>query len=389
MKHCFLTTPAMLLAIALAFAPAIIRAEEPAKAKPEAEKDVKAAPAKPEAEKKAEAAPAAKAPVTLKTAPAPAGKPTDPKAVLAKVDGQDITLGDVDKEFDQLKTMLKSQGMQTEQMSKMYDALQPQILDELITRELVNGECKRQKIAVADADVKSLMDMFVATLPKGMSMDDFFKKSGLTMDILNKEFREQAKLQKLLNVADPSEEAMKSFYDENKESFFHTPESVQASHILVKVEENDSAQARADKQAMADVIREQLIEGADFEILAEDFSDCPSGQRGGDLGAFKRGSMVKPFEEAAFTQEIGEIGPVVKTDFGYHVIVVKDKIAEKSVPFAEAKSRIPQMMKAKQVMEKMPGYVSGLKEKAKIEYLNGAEPPKPMNPFMGGPGGDE
>ena len=130
----------MLLAIALAFAPTIIRAEEPAKAKPEAEKDVKAAPAKPEAEKKAEAAPAAKAPVTLKTAPAPAGKPTDPKAVLAKVDGQDITLGDVDKEFDQLKTMLKSQGMQTEQMSKMYDALQPQILDELITRELVNGE---------------------------------------------------------------------------------------------------------------------------------------------------------------------------------------------------------------------------------------------------------
>ena len=424
MKHCFLPTPAVLLAIALAFAPALIRAEaetKPAtakdakaapaaeKTKPAAEKDVKAAPAaeatkpaaakdvkaapaaketKPAAEKDAKAAPAAKAPVTLKTEPAPAEKPTDPKTVLAKVDGTGITLGDVNKEFDQLKTMLKSQGMKTEQMANMAQALQPQILDELVTRQLVNGECKRQKIEVSEADIKSLMDMFTSTLPKGMSVDDFYKKSGLTADVLHKEFKEQAKLQKLLKIGDPDEEGMKTFYDENKDRFFHTPESVQASHILIKVEEGDSDEVKAKKQAKAKEIREKLVAGADFAALAKESSDCPSSERGGDLGSFKRGSMVKPFEDAAFTQKVGEIGPVVKTDFGYHVIVVKDKIAESSTPYAEAKTRIPQMMKAKEVMEKMPEYVSGLREKAKIEYLNGAEPPKPMTPFAG-PGGEQ
>ena len=381
MKRRFLLIPAALLAIALAFAPALVRAEEPAAAKPAPAKDAKAKPA-------------VKATVAKEAAPAQAAKedaekPTDPKTVLAKVDGQSITLGDVTAEFDQLKTMLKGQGMKPEQMERMAEALQPQILDELVTRELVNGECKKQKIEVSEADVKSMMDMFVSNLPNGMSKDEFFKKSGLTEAILQKEFKEQSKLQKLLKIADPSEKDMQAFYDENKDRFFHTAESVRASHILIKVEEGDSAEVKAHKRALIELIREQLLAGADFETVAQDFSDCPSGQRGGDLGPFKRGMMVKPFEQAAYSQEVDAIGPVVETDFGFHIIVVKEKIQEKNIPFAEAKTRIPQMLKAKEVMEKMPEFVSGLKEKAKVEYLNGAEPPKPMNPFMGGaPGGE-
>lgn len=397
MKHRFLLTPALILAIALA--PALVRAETPATAKPAVDKEVKAPPTvkapatEPAVEKDVKAEPVVKAPEPVEVAPAleekaVAAKPTDPKTVLAKVDGQSITLGDVKNEFDQLKTMLKGQGMKPEQMEQMAEALQPQILDELITRQLVNGECTEQKIEINDTDVKDMMAMFVANLPNGMSKNDFFTKSGLTEDILQKEFREQSKLQKLLKIADPSEADMQAFYDENKDRFFHTADSVRASHILIKVEEGDSAKVKANKKALAELIREQLLAGADFEAVAQDFSDCPSGQRGGDLGPFKRGMMVKPFEQAAYSQEIDEIGPVVETDFGYHIIVVKEKTLEKTIQFAEAKTRIPQMLKAKTVMDKMPEYVASLKEKAKIEYLNGAEPPKPMNPFMGAPGGE-
>lgn len=89
-------------------------------------------------------------------------------------------------------------------------------------------------------------------------------------------------------------------------------EQVRASHILVKTE----AEAKA--------ILEELKKGASFANLAGERSLCPSKRRGGDLGFFGRGKMVREFELAAFSMKKGEISPVVKTQFGYHVIRVTD-----------------------------------------------------------------
>lgn len=87
-------------------------------------------------------------------------------------------------------------------------------------------------------------------------------------------------------------------------------EHVHARHILVK------------SKSEASSIRQKLLDRADFAQMARLHSICPSSQRGGDLGTFPRGRMVKPFEDAAFSQEPGVIGPVVKTRFGYHIIQV-------------------------------------------------------------------
>ena len=83
---------------------------------------------------------------------------------------------------------------------------------------------------------------------------------------------------------------------------------VKASHILVKQEHE------------AQDLVKKLNDGVDFEKLAADFSLCPSGKRGGDLGEFTRGRMVKPFEDAAFGLEVGQVSGLVKTQFGYHLI---------------------------------------------------------------------
>ncbi len=72
-------------------------------------------------------------------------------------------------------------------------------------------------------------------------------------------------------------------------------------------------------------IQDELNKGADFETLAQTYSDCPSAAQGGDLGYFARGQMVPEFEEAAFALEIGEVSEPVLTEFGYHLIRVDDK----------------------------------------------------------------
>jgi len=88
---------------------------------------------------------------------------------------------------------------------------------------------------------------------------------------------------------------------------------VKASHILVK------------GQGKANEIMERIKNGESFESLAKEFSECPSKKRGGDLGYFGRGMMVKEFEKAAFDAERGSVVGPIKTQFGWHVIKVVDK----------------------------------------------------------------
>jgi len=102
------------------------------------------------------------------------------------------------------------------------------------------------------------------------------------------------------------------------------PQRAHARHILVAVAATDSPEAKKTKLLKAEDIRRQLLNGADFSETARKFSDCHSKARGGDLGVFTKGVMVKPFEDAAFTQNVGEIGPVIETAFGYHIIQVLD-----------------------------------------------------------------
>ena len=86
------------------------------------------------------------------------------------------------------------------------------------------------------------------------------------------------------------------------------PNEVHCSHILVKTE----------KEAKA--VLERLQKGEKFANIAKEISLCPSKKKGGDLGTFGRGTMVKEFEKAAFALEKGQISPITKTKYGYHVV---------------------------------------------------------------------
>ena len=83
---------------------------------------------------------------------------------------------------------------------------------------------------------------------------------------------------------------------------------VRCAHILVKT------------QTEANTVLERLKKGEKFATIAKEISLCPSKKKGGDLGVFGRGKMVKEFEVAAFALQKGHISPIIKTKFGYHII---------------------------------------------------------------------
>lgn len=100
-------------------------------------------------------------------------------------------------------------------------------------------------------------------------------------------------------------------------------DTVGASHILLMYEGSMRSTATRSKDEALDemeTIKGELDGGVEFAELAARHSDCPSGSKGGDLGAFGRGQMVKEFEDAAFGLDVGGVSGVVETPFGYHLI---------------------------------------------------------------------
>lgn len=88
---------------------------------------------------------------------------------------------------------------------------------------------------------------------------------------------------------------------------------VRASHLLVDTKEE------------AEKLRQEILSGTSFADVAKKVSKCPSSQKGGDLGFFGRGKMVPEFEEAAFNMDVNQVSEPIKTQFGWHLLVVTDK----------------------------------------------------------------
>ncbi len=141
-------------------------------------------------------------------------------------------------------------------------------------------------------------------------------------------------------MAKPTQKEISKFYNDNRDKLFVEPESVHVRHILVAVNKGDNDKVKAEKKEKIENLRKQLLNGGDFAELARKNSDCPSKEAGGDLNFIRRGQTVKPFEDAAFSQENNAIGPVITTEYGYHIIQVLDRKPAKKIALEKVKDKI-------------------------------------------------
>ncbi len=149
------------------------------------------------------------------------------------------------------------------------------------------------------------------------------------------------------NTIQVSDNELRQEYQSNLDKY-RTPERAQARHILLMVDEKKNNDAEV--KAKAEGVLKQLRGGADFGELAKKVSeDTGSGAKGGDLGWVTRGQMVKPFENAVFSQKVGVIGDLVKTQYGYHIVQVTQKEPAKLRTFDEVKPELEKMQKQQRV----------------------------------------
>lgn len=208
--------------------------------------------------------------------------------VLAVVDGREIKESDV-------KALLNNLGQNAAYFNGPDG--RRKIVDELVMHEL----------------------MYSDALEKDLEKEEEFID---VMKTMKKSMLQQYNLRKMFNNVGVTEEEITNFYEKNK-AMYKTDEMVKASHILV------------DSEAKANEVLEDITDGLSFEEAAAKYSSCPSKQNGGDLGQFGKGQMVKEFEDAVFSMELGEISEPVKTQFGYHIIKLTDHVPARSSELEE------------------------------------------------------
>ncbi|MBC8233297.1 peptidylprolyl isomerase [bacterium] len=182
-------------------------------------------------------------------------------------------------------------------------------------------------------------------------------------------------LEKNVSVSDAE---INNYYTLHKEKDFTEEEQVKARHILLKVEADASEEAKKKVEEKAgDVLKEAQKPDADFAALAEEYSEDPgSAKKGGDLGFFGRGRMVKEFEEVAFGLEPGKISDLVESTYGYHIIKVEEKKEESVKTLDEVRIEIQKSLakeeaiaKAKEMADELlfDVDVEGMEAAAKLE----------------------
>jgi len=135
-----------------------------------------------------------------------------------------------------------------------------------------------------------------------------------------------------------SDDELRNYYEMNPEEFIK-PKTVEARHILIKTDKNDSPEKIKEKRERTLEIQ-KMAEKNDFAELARKYSEGPSRDNGGFLGAFTQKDMVKPFADKAFSMQIDEISDPVRTRFGWHIIKLEKINEESTIPFKEAAVKI-------------------------------------------------
>ncbi len=210
------------------------------------------------------------------------------------------------------------------------------ILRLLIEEKLITEKAERDDITASDGEIEMqlerVMQNIISQFPTYQDFLQVLQKEGLSVDELKERYRDQIakqvvrdKLlqQEVFSQIDVSEYEKRQYYETHLDSFPDRPKMVRIAEISIKPAKGTESLDQALKKI--EDIQDELNKGADFETLAQTYSDCPSAAQGGDLGYFSRGQMVPEFEEAAFALEVGEVSEPVLTDFGYHLIRVDDK----------------------------------------------------------------
>jgi peptidyl-prolyl cis-trans isomerase C len=295
---------------------------------------------------------------------------------VAVFEGGEVTLSEVKEFAEQSGLGEMSPG------SPQFEAAIAQIMPQLVQIEIAKAYARENGITVTEGEVnreiETIKDQIAQQaqaqgqdLGREEAFEQALQQAGITEAELRDQIRENLPIRKVqervAGDAEPSQEEVQTFYEENKALQFTTPEQRCARHILFN----------KDQKQKAEEVKSQLQNGADFAKLAKEYSQDPqSAQNGGDLGCLGRGETVENFEKAVFSAEEGEILGPVETEFGYHLIEVTQINAKRTQPLEEVEPQIREQLSSEKQAQEFNTWIQEQEKKRDVKYLPDYKPPE-------------
>lgn len=285
--------------------------------------------------------------------------------IVAEVNGEIILYSELRERVFQMRAMGALENMDVKESEAL-------VLESIIDEKLIIQVGKEDELVVTERELDQTVDGFRKR--SNMSEQEFEKaleSEGLTIERYRKMLEEQLLARKVISrevrsQVQLTENDIIEYYEKHIDEFKTTP-VIQVRHIILLVERKQTGQYAANALEKIARIRKEILEGLDFAEAAKMYSEGPSAPDGGDLGKVMPGSMVKPFEEAAFALKPGEISDIVRTKFGFHLIKVETKKESKKVPLEEVKPEIEQKIFQKIVAEVREEWLKRIKRQAFID----------------------
>ena len=319
-------------------------------------------------------APAAQPAPTNAASAAPSSTPSG-ETILAKGKGVEIRRSQLDKEVASVISQVAAEGrtIKPEQTIEV----ERQVLEQLVNVQLLNAKATAADKAAGKEAAQKRLVAAKAKLGSEEAFDAELKLMGITREAVLAKWTQaltgEAVLKREFKVSITDQEVRK-FYDENPTQF-EAPEAVRASHILLTaVDPKTSApipdDQKAAKRKEAEALLKRARAGEDFAKLAREYSEDPvSKARGGEY-TISHGQMVAEVEAAAFAMNTNQIGDIVTSSYGYHIIKVSEKIPAHKIEFANAASDIRNMLTKEAIGQQFPAYIARLRTEAGVEILD-------------------
>jgi foldase protein PrsA len=240
--------------------------------------------------------------------------------------------------------------------SEMVDQYGAATIDKIIGDKIVAAEAKKQKINITNSILNKEVEKLKASYGGEEAFKQALESNNTTLAFLKQDLKNYLTIKQLLEPQiEITEEEMKTYFDENKDSFAEA-EQIKASHILVPDEKT------------ANEVKQKLNDGGDFAELAKDYStDDSTKDSGGDLGYFAKGTMVSEFEDVAFGLAVDQVSKPVKTEFGYHIIKVEAKKKAKEANYNDSKEEIKETLVDQKIDSEYTTWLENKKKSYDIE----------------------
>ncbi|MCD4653473.1 peptidylprolyl isomerase [bacterium] len=291
-------------------------------------------------------------------------------SVVVTVNGRQLTRDQMHRELMNLVLTLGT-NMSPRLLEAKKMEFELQAIQNLINTELLVTEARNRGIRIQEEEIQEQIKVLQSSYDSGERFQKELHWREITPDELFAEARQSLLVEKLMDqvlhsVPEPSLEEIQEFFSKNSQLFF-VPEQVRAAHILIQVSPDDSEVIRKAKREELARIREEIINGAVFEEIAQEHSDCPSKTRGGDLGWFPRERMAQDFSEVAFSLETGTISEIVRTDFGFHIIKVYERREQRVPELHEIQEDLGKYIQDQRRKNSIQAFIEDLRSHAEID----------------------